>query len=731
VIAGGPTWLSDGFWNQLGGMDGSKSPDLIGPAFYALGVNVAARGGKPTTRPGIRPVLFDPVDDSGDYLRNYPCNGAFGYYDTEDARTEVIFVCGGKLLRSIPAIRSLEDITPAGGDFDFYLPCYFVQAERFLIIQNGQDIPWIYDGLTARRSRTGSNNPNKTISALTQTGGLATLTTASPHGFVSGDYIQIEGVTPDGYNGDYYILVTGATTFTFICTSTLTSPASAPGVVRFAPEVPVGTIMAFGQGRLFVTPPDRTTFEAGDIIFGDLLGTDKNLLRFTENQYLAEGGDFSLPATMGRITGMDFIPQQDTTTGQGELMVRGEYGVASFAVSAPRSTWKNTQIQRITFTDIGGVSPNGSAFVNNDVFFRTPHGIQSYRQARADLNSYGQTLVSSEVSRILDNDNKRLLGGVSAASFNNRVLFTCSPVQLPRSVQIVSLTRVGLVLTVTTLVPYEMDSTARVIISGSETFDGEYVVASTPSPTTFTVALLESAGADEVGGSALASFPEAPSFIVYRGAVSLDFHALAMVGQRSAAAYDGLWTGMNIRTLFGGRNDGVPTLYFVRCDSFLGATLWESSTYLSPDEDRGLPVRQQCLLETRGFDFQKPFTLKKLARADLWVSELRGKVDFKIYYRADNYPCWVEWDEFSFCSLVDEPEINETDPLSPITPRALQQSRTQRRLAAPSDECDPTTKKLLRLGYNFQFRLEWAGVCRIEKFLAHALETAEQMGGDC
>jgi hypothetical protein len=731
MINGGPAWLSDGFWNQIGGMDGSKSPDLIGPAFYSLGVNVTTRGGKPTTRPGVRPVLFDPIDNSGDYLRDYPCNGAFGYYEVADSRTEVIFVCGGKLLRSTPATKSLEDITPAGGDFDFYLPCYFVQAERFLVIQNGQDIPWIYDGQTVRRSRTGTNNPNKTISSLTQIGGLATVVTATAHGFVNGDYVQIEGAAPDGYNGEYTVSVTNSTTFTFICNSTLASPATTPGVVRFAPEVPVGTIMAFGQGRLFVAAEDRTTFRAGDIIYGDLLGTDKNLLRFTENQYLAEGGDFSLPVTMGRITGMDFIPQQDTTTGQGELMVRGEYGVATYAVSSPRSQWKSTQIQRITFTDIGGTSPNGSAFVNNDVFFRTPSGIQSYRQARADLNAYGQTLVSGEVSRILDNDNKALLGSVSAASFNNRVVFTCSPIEHPRELQVASLSRSGATLTVTTSLAYSMPPGSRVTIHGSVSFDGDYEIVSVPTTTSFTVTLPSSVGSDEEPLSATAIFPDASPFVAYRGMVSLDFHALAMIGQRSSAAYDGLWTGMNIRTVFAGRNNGVPTLYIVRSDDFTGATLWEATDILRTDEDRGLPVRQLCVLETRGFDFEKPFTLKKLERADLWISELRGNVDFRVLYRADNQYCWTLWDEFSFCATVDEPEIKETDPLSPITPRALPQTRTQRRLRAPSDACDPITGKLLRLGYNFQFRLEWRGVCRIEKFLAHAFEVIEQMGGDC
>jgi len=714
-------------------MDGSKSPDLIGPAFYSLGVNVATRGGKPTTRPGLKQVLLLTENTSIPSLLEYPCNGVFGYYSVTDTRTEVIFVSGGKLLRGIPEENTIEEITPAGDTgFDFYLPCYFAQAERFLVIQNGVDIPWIYDGVTVRRSKTGSNNSYKTHASLTQTGGLATATTSAAHGFSSGDYIQIEDAQADAFNGFYYISVTGPTTFTYVCNSTIASPATVAGKCRYAPEVPVGTIMAYGQGRLFVVGVERSSFVAGDIIYGDLIGADKNILRFTETQYLAEGGDFSFPLAMGRVTGMDFVPLQDTATGQGELMVRGEYGVSSFAVSVPRTDWKNTQIQRITFTDIGGVSPEGSTFVNNDVFFRTAHGIQSYRQARGDLNSYGQTLVSSEVARILDADKKELLTGVSGATLGNRVLFTCSPIEGYRELRVVSITRVDKVITVVVKRDHKMAQGAPVTIEGSEKYDGDYTIASAPTTTSFTASLAEVVEdmGDEIGGVATATFPSAPATPIYRGVVSLDFQALAMIGERGAAAYDGLWTGMPLRSIFTGRSKGVPTLYFVRSHTLQGVSLWELDAPFTPDMDRDVQVRQQCALETRGMDFNRPYTLKKLARADLWVSNVRGSVDFRVLYRADGYPCWLPWHDFTVCAAVDD-EIAETDPLSPTTPRAMPQRRTQRRLPSPLDTCDPTTGKPFRLGYNFQFRIEWTGLCTIEKFLAHAFETVEQMGGDC
>ena len=56
-----------------------------------------------------------------------------------------------------------------------------------------------------------------TVSTLSRNGtGLATATTAAPHGFVTGDNVTIAGVTaPAGFNGTFAITATGANTFTY------------------------------------------------------------------------------------------------------------------------------------------------------------------------------------------------------------------------------------------------------------------------------------------------------------------------------------------------------------------------------------------------------------------------------------------------------------------------------------------------------------------------------------
>lgn len=61
-------------------------------------------------------------------------------------------------------------------------------------------------------------------SSITQTGGIATLTTINPHGYLNSPKVKVAGATPSNYNGEFTATVTGANTLTFPVTG---SPGSA------------------------------------------------------------------------------------------------------------------------------------------------------------------------------------------------------------------------------------------------------------------------------------------------------------------------------------------------------------------------------------------------------------------------------------------------------------------------------------------------------------------------
>jgi hypothetical protein len=68
------------------------------------------------------------------------------------------------------------------------------------------------------------------------TGSAVTATTATNHGYTSGDQVAVEGVADSRYNGDYTITVTGLTTFTYTATLAPTSPTGS-GTVNKGPIV--------------------------------------------------------------------------------------------------------------------------------------------------------------------------------------------------------------------------------------------------------------------------------------------------------------------------------------------------------------------------------------------------------------------------------------------------------------------------------------------------------------
>ncbi len=75
-----------------------------------------------------------------------------------------------------------------------------------------------------------------TAASTTWLAGVVTVTTATPHGYVTGESVTIAGFVSSylGYNGTYDITVTGANTFTYTHVGTLTTPASGTAVVTDA-----------------------------------------------------------------------------------------------------------------------------------------------------------------------------------------------------------------------------------------------------------------------------------------------------------------------------------------------------------------------------------------------------------------------------------------------------------------------------------------------------------------
>lgn len=207
------------------------------------------------------------------------------------------------------------------------------------------------------------------------------------------------------------------------------------------PQLPVGTIGAYGRGRNWMALPDGVSYVAGDLV-GSSSGTLANnyadaVLYVSQNMYLANGATFKIPGSGESIAAMQFVASLDVSLGQGPLQVFTNDTVFSCDTPTDASTWSSVTNPILTESLIGsgGVGDDAVTQSNADLLFRRPDGgVQSLLLARLDYNQWGNTPISREVSRLLSKDDPTLLKYCSMQVFNNRLLMTCNAANAPRGV---------------------------------------------------------------------------------------------------------------------------------------------------------------------------------------------------------------------------------------------------------------------------------------------------------
>lgn len=192
-------------------------------------------------------------------------------------------------------------------------------------------------------------------------------------------------------------------------------------------EVPTGTAMAYGRGRLWVALV--RSYIGGDIVYGDLVYGRRNIIRFTENTFLNEGGAFGVPVQDGQINALCFVARQDDGVKEGGLMVMTSGTIYEFEAPMDRTVWKDLQqpIQRFALIGFGSLGSSCVGNVNGDLWFRSEDGIRSFYYGQRFFNTWGNTPQSTEVNWILNADTRSMLFYSSAVNFDNRFLTTALP----------------------------------------------------------------------------------------------------------------------------------------------------------------------------------------------------------------------------------------------------------------------------------------------------------------
>jgi hypothetical protein len=207
--------------------------------------------------------------------------------------------------------------------------------------------------------------------------------------------------------------------------------------------------------------------------------------------------------------------------------------------------------------------------------------------------------------------------------------------------------------------------------------------------------------------------------LIYKGILALDYRPTAGNSIKSAAAYDGVWSGLNVYKLLSGVFEGQPRA-FALCYGGNGTELWEITKNGINDEAFNGPKRIRSLILTKAYDFKKPFSEKKAIHCDLWFSDIGGnpqnKFKSQLHYRPDSNPNWNLWSEWDLC-------------FSDTQPAALRGYAPRLRAEVPAgSEINSFTNKSLPRGYDFKLRVEWEGRGRLEKLLIHSLELVEGVG---
>jgi hypothetical protein len=435
-------------------------------------------------------------------------------------------------------------------------------------------------------------------------------------------------------------------------------------------EVPVGTAMAYGQGRLWLA-------QGRQVVAGDLLGGPTSVISFTEQTYLGEAAYFGVPLNSGNVVGLIFIEQGDTNTGQGDLLLFARNAVYSIQASVPREAtttqpgWQGTPgMQKIAITNIGGTGWRNLTNVNSDVFFRARDGWRTYRTARNQMYGWGTAHISNEMQRVMGEDSLYLLDYASSALYKNRVYLTSQPL------------------------PYRSD------------------------------------GASSFGGLVVLDLDIISSVINKSNLASESANSIITGVQRGSPAYDGFWQlpgGRRILQILSGTFEYVERIFIFCLNPSTNQTeIWEMTDEQAFDI-QNTPVT--CQVETRAMDFKLPDSFKELRRGDLYFTSMMASIKVTVEYRSDGYPAWTLWQTLTLQSQQAPCTMNLAICQNPGCP--VEGYWFCRSLTTPNPDCDVNTSKLLRNGYFFQFRITWVGPATLLMFIAHCTELVEPPNNYC
>lgn len=405
----------EGMTSFIGGANSSVDPALLPQNQYSWGVNIQIRDGYPKTRPGFV------------HVKSLPRGVVQGatYFKT-GSNEDVISLIDGKLYSLKPTKKTADvvDVSPQGqSDVVVSRKASLTTTTSSVVVTDGFNPAIVYNGSSSYRSKQITEDLSPTFESQATIGANnPRIRMPSTAGVSPGMLVKAERGIPEN---TLVVSVDSQTELTLSKNCTLTALAVlqfyAPGNLSSDVSIPIGDIVVYGNGRLWVAR--RNELFAGDLI-GVSLGSD---LRFSETQYLTGGGNFYFS---NPITGLAFLPGGDTSTGQGDLIVFTKndiHAIRSYIYD--RTQWQTTSgMQRQLFFGRGAESHDSIVVTSNDIFFRSLDGIRSLSQTLSGrTGSLVKFTDSLEAKRVVDYDTERWLQYTPAILFDGRYLLGAAP----------------------------------------------------------------------------------------------------------------------------------------------------------------------------------------------------------------------------------------------------------------------------------------------------------------
>ncbi len=447
------------------GVNNDVSPLILPKDQLASALNSTVRGTFITQRSIYRNIKFDAASQT-------LINSAFGayqggcFYKPDTGMEQIAVEIGGNFLLITPSnsVNTATVMAPpyAGGAVknpSTPPQAWLWQSENFVIVQDGVSNPLFYDGTNIFRSQWGAKVSHSTYSTgapanvVPAIGATFTLTVNSTANMASGIVVIISNIgsflIQSVTDGTHVVLVNQ----TALVGTSIPDGSAMANNVFFAvvsAQLPPGRQGAYIMGRNVFFLPDGKQFVVSDQVGGSS-GTQPNnfrdaVLQITENLYLAGGGNFALPGSIGEGTAVAASAQMDASLGQGPGVIATRSTIFSLNLPTDRLTWQDvtTPILAPAVIDEGATGQYSTISVNSDLVYRSPFGIRSEIIARRDFNVWGNTQQSREIEPLLSTDNPGLLQYESAIVFDNRYLLTIQPQQIAQGVIHTSLAVINL-----------------------------------------------------------------------------------------------------------------------------------------------------------------------------------------------------------------------------------------------------------------------------------------------